>query len=399
MSDYLYLLENHLSEPQNRIASALLEAASAAGLTLHLTGGAMRDLLGGVPTRHLDFTLSGNPVKLAALALAPLGAVAVRKDDLRKQYGYRFPNGLTAEIGMSRTEHYAKPGAKPHVTPSDIREDLLRRDFTVNAIALGLNRSAKGLLADPTNGLADLGSRELRTTNGGAFADRPIRMARLVRFKHRLQFAVAERTERQLDNAREAKLARFILPADWFEELFACGNETAQAAILREWEALGILEPLGWNTAAVQRLEKLRASVSFPGQGWRDGWGPLYLAMTEGASGRDKSAMAVAWGVTEEATASLKRLQAQARKLEAAIIAPSLKRPSDLYRSLRTFAPDEILYALNCSTKRLVQDRIRTTLQKHLPLALEMRGATEAEIVAALNAKPKKPEVELVSAD
>jgi tRNA nucleotidyltransferase (CCA-adding enzyme) len=86
MSDYLYLLENHLSEPQNRITLALQQAAAAANLTLHLTGGAMRDLLGGSPTRHLDFTVSGNPVKLSSQALEPLGGWLVRKDDLRKQY-------------------------------------------------------------------------------------------------------------------------------------------------------------------------------------------------------------------------------------------------------------------------------------------------------------------------
>jgi tRNA nucleotidyltransferase (CCA-adding enzyme) len=300
---------------------------------------------------------------------------------------------------MSRTEHYAKPGAKPQVTPCDIREDLLRRDFTVNAIALGLNRSAKGLLVDPTNGLADLEGRELRTTNAGAFADRPVRMARLIRFKHRLQYSVAERTGRQLESALEAKLARFIFPADWFEELCACGNEAAPSAILREWEAVGILEPVGWNTAAVLKLEKLKASITFPGQGWRDGWGPLYLAMTEGASGREKAAMAKVFCVADESAASLKRLQTHARKLELAIVAPAIKRPGDLYRALRPFAPDEVLYALNCSTKRLVQDRIRTTLQKYMPLALEMGGAPEPEILAALNAKPKKPETDLAAAD
>ena len=98
---------------------------------------------------------------------AKAGARVVAVDERRHTMELLFPGGVTAEIGMARRERYGKPGAPPQVTPAPIQEDLRRRDFTVNAIALSLNRASRGLLLDPMNGLADLGRKELRTLLDG----------------------------------------------------------------------------------------------------------------------------------------------------------------------------------------------------------------------------------------
>ncbi len=399
MSDYLYLLENHLSTAQHGAAALFVAAAAAAGQTLYLTGGAVRDLLGGLPTRDLDFTLCGNPMKLDLTAVKEAGGVIVRKDDARKLLSFRFTDGTTAKIGMARTEVYAKPGGKAKIDACDIRDDLKRRDFTVNAIALGLNRSARGMLVDPANGLADLERRELRTTNSGAFADEPVRMARLIRFKHRLNFTIAERTEQQLQNASDAEMQKRIAPACWFEELCAWGNDAAPSATLSELEDRKILLVAGIDHAAVHKWEKLKRNIPLAGTGWTDGWRSLYMALTEGAGARAKAVMAGRLGLTEESQAAVKMLVTRARKLEATISAPSVRRPWDLYRTLKLYAPDEILYALNTATQRLTQDRLRTTLQKHMPIAVEMRGASDAEIALRLNEKPKKVEANSVVAE
>ncbi len=392
MSDYLYLLENHLSAAQHRVTALLVAAAATAGQTLYLTGGAMRDLLGGFPTRDLDFTLCGNPMKLDLAAVRETGGTMVRKDDARKLLAFHFADGVTAKIGMARSEVYAKPGGKPKIEACDIRDDLKRRDFTVNAIAVGLNRSARGMLVDPANGLADLESRELRTANSGAFADEPVRMARLIRFKHRLNFTIAERTEQQFQSAYEAGMQNRITPSCWFEELCAWGNDAAPSAGMRELEERHLLPVAGINHAAVHKWEKLKRSIAFPGTGWVDCWRCLYLAMTDGAGVRARAALAAEFGLDAASQAALKALVTRARKLEAALSASSVRRPWDMYKALRPYAPDEILYALNTATQRVAQDRLRVTLQKHLHVAIEMRGASDAEIALRLNEKPKKVE-------
>src|SRR5262249_21509914 len=205
MSDYMFMLENHLSTEQNRVIAEVEAAASAANLSLFLAGGAMRDMLGGFQIRDLDFIVEGNASKLVK-SLMQKGVKVVATDERRHTIDLLFEAGVTAEIGMSRSERYTKTGGQPQVTPASIQDDLRRRDFTVNAIALSLNRASRGLLLDPMNGLADLGRREIPTLSPTAFYDQPSRLLRLVRLRLRLGYAVEERTQSQYTNAREAKV-------------------------------------------------------------------------------------------------------------------------------------------------------------------------------------------------
>ena len=197
MSDYIYILESHLSPDQNRVVEDVQAAAAQANVNVFLTGGAMRDMLGGFQVRDLDFTVEGNALKLAKAVATRTDARILETDDNRKSMELLFPSGVRAEISMSRQEEYARTGARPRVTPSPIQDDLRRRDFTINAIALSLNRGSRGLLIDPTTGLADLGNKELRATHSYTFFDDPARLLRLIRFRVRFGFTVDERTERQ----------------------------------------------------------------------------------------------------------------------------------------------------------------------------------------------------------
>jgi len=190
MSDYMFMLESHLNADQNRVVAELQTAATQANLNLFLAGGAMRDMLGGFPIRDLDFAVEGNALKLAKSVTEKGAGRIVSMDEQRRTANLIFPGAVTAEIGMSRFEKFSRPGTKPQVTPAFIQDDLRRRDFTINAIALSLNRGSRGLLIDPTNGLADLTTKELRTTHSYAFYEEPSRLLRLIRFRVRFGFVV-----------------------------------------------------------------------------------------------------------------------------------------------------------------------------------------------------------------
>ena len=219
MSDYMFNLESHLTAGQNAVLSAVQTAAGEANLGLFLTGGALRDMLGGFPIRDLDFTVEGPAVKLARDVAKRCKAEVLAVDDHRKSVELHFPSGVFCEISMARTEKYARAGAKPVVTAATIHDDLRRRDFTVNAIALSLNRASRGLMIDPTNGVSDLEHKELRAITNYTFYDDPIRLLRLIRFRARLKFAVQERTWQQFLNAREAGVTESIQPRSLFGEL------------------------------------------------------------------------------------------------------------------------------------------------------------------------------------
>src|SRR3974377_2387194 len=204
MSDYMFMLENHLNAEQSRILVEVQACAAESNLSVFLTGGAMRDMLGGFPIRDLDFVVEGPALKLAKTIAQKTGAEILSVDDTRKTAELRFAGGVTAEIGMARQEKVAKPGGRPSVQPATIHEHLRGRDFTVNAIALSLNRASRGLLLDPTNGLADIENKELRAVSNYGLYDDPARMLRLIRLKARLSYTIAERTQSQHQNARKA---------------------------------------------------------------------------------------------------------------------------------------------------------------------------------------------------
>src|SRR4051794_9350672 len=231
MSDYIYMLESHLSTDLNRVVAEVEAAAGQANVNLFLTGGAMRDMLAGFLIRDLDFSIEGNALKVAKAVSDRTGAKIISLDENRKTAELVFSSGVTAQVAMSRQERYARAGAKPQVTPATIQEDLRGRDFTCNAIALSLNRASRGLLLDPMNGLADIERKELRSVSTYGFYDDPSRLIRLVRYRVRLGYAVEERTQMQVANAREAEVERHISGRVLGDELRRIGAEDSPAEI------------------------------------------------------------------------------------------------------------------------------------------------------------------------
>src|SRR3954454_8459436 len=104
MSDYIYMLESHLSPDQNRAVEDVQVAAGAANVNVFLAGGAMRDMIAGFRIRDLDFVVEGNALKVAKAICEKAGAVTVSIDENRKCAEIVFPSGVTAQIAMSRQE-------------------------------------------------------------------------------------------------------------------------------------------------------------------------------------------------------------------------------------------------------------------------------------------------------
>src|SRR5271157_3826334 len=144
MSDYMFALESHLDAAQNRAVAEIQRIATEATATVWLTGGAMRDMLRGAPIRDLDFTVERDAVKSGKALAHALDGKVVSEDSLKRWVELELPGNVRASVANARTEKYARPGGKPQVAPATIHEDLTRRDFTINAIALSINRGSRG---------------------------------------------------------------------------------------------------------------------------------------------------------------------------------------------------------------------------------------------------------------
>src|ERR1035441_9120778 len=138
MPDYMYLLESRLSPEQRAALERVQELARSQDLNVYLTGGAIRDLISGQPIRDLDFTVEGNPVRIVR-ELEKGGAKVTWENEKLRHYEMIFAGDADGSISAARDDVYDHPGAKPDHRFAGIMEDLRRRDFSINAIAVSLN--------------------------------------------------------------------------------------------------------------------------------------------------------------------------------------------------------------------------------------------------------------------
>jgi tRNA nucleotidyltransferase/poly(A) polymerase len=319
----------------------------------------------------------------------------ISEDGAKRSVELELPGNVRASVSNARTEKYSKPGGKPQIAPATIHDDLLRRDFTINAIALSLNRGSRGLLIDPSNGQADLMNKELRATNPYIFFDDPSRIFRLIRFQHVLGFQISPRAQSQLENALLENYQTAASASALAAEIRALSGDANAVAALEALDQHKLLELLSpaltgakLNAAGLARLEKVLHAV-IPA-GTPGGWLAFLTVLTEKLSPRERADLVKAFDLSRPETDRLKKLEAKAKKLESALKSAKIHKPSQVYEILETAAIDEVLMVLYRSAQRVVQDRIRAFYQKYLPQAQEI---TE-EQVAATGVKPGTPKFE-----
>jgi tRNA nucleotidyltransferase (CCA-adding enzyme) len=252
MADYIYTMEIRLTPDQLKGVNLVQEIARAAGLTLYLTGGAIRDIISGFTIRDLDFTVQGNPLKLQKDFERAGAQIAGHDEDVRTLF-LVLPGNVRAEIGMARTEEYEKVGKAPVIRPASIQEDLRRRDFTVNAMALSLNEGSRGLLLDPFNGVADIEAKLLRILQNYSFVEDPSRLIRATRFAARFHWPLEERTQQRYDAAKENNYIEHILRGAVGHEIAQLAHEDDPLSVIRALEKedwLKVLHP-HWSSAKV----------------------------------------------------------------------------------------------------------------------------------------------------
>ena len=192
----------------------------------YLVGGAVRDLLRGADPVDLDIAVEGDARSLAR-------AVAERMGSDAREYE-RFGTATvetpatTYNFASTRQETYDEPGALPRVTPASLAEDLGRRDFSINAMAVGLTGDDLGHLYDPTGGAADMEAGLVRVLHERSFLDDPTRLLRAVRYAVRLGFALDPETER---------LAREAVAADALSTVSGARIRDELMDLLRELDA------------------------------------------------------------------------------------------------------------------------------------------------------------------
>jgi tRNA nucleotidyltransferase (CCA-adding enzyme) len=219
----------------------LLDAAE--GLpALHLVGGAVRDLLRGERSLDLDVVVEGDASATAREIAVRLGGRVAE----HQRFGTATVHVgvLVLDIAMARRERYESPGALPEVEPARLAEDLGRRDFTVNAMAIGLSGTDLGTLYDPHAGLHDLGQGLIRVLHERSFIDDPTRLLRAVRYEARLGFELETQTDRLAREAAVANVPSTVSGSRVRDELMELLGEPVAPAAVGRLRDLGIARAL-----------------------------------------------------------------------------------------------------------------------------------------------------------
>jgi tRNA nucleotidyltransferase/poly(A) polymerase len=257
MPDYIYLLENRLSADQQHALRQLREAAREAGMILFLTGDAVRDLTSGHSVRDLEVSVYGNALNLKKIC-ERLGGTVWGENEASRSLYLCFPGTVRVDVISTHRAEYPKPG-KPVFHPASIQEDLRRRDFTVNAMAISLNEGSFGLLMDPLNGAADIEARTLRLVSNYGFLEEPSLLIRATRYLARLGWEFDPKTQARYENAKVEGVIEYLSAFARSQELEQIGHEEEGLKILRTLEAEGWMKFLfpAWTSAKADE-EKLK---------------------------------------------------------------------------------------------------------------------------------------------
>ena len=395
MADYIYTMEIRLTPDQQRGVSLIQDVARNAGMNIYLTGGAVRDIISGFTIRDLDFTVQGNPLKLEK-DLERAGAVVSAIDDELKTLYLVLAGNVRAEISAARTERYDKVGKPPITAPATIIEDLRRRDFTVNSMALSLNPGSRGLLLDPFNGAADIESKLLRVLHNYAFVEDPSRLIRATRFAARFHWPLEERTQARYQSAKENNYIEYISTRAIGQEIEQIAYEDDPLHILRALEKEGWLKVLDphWTTAKVDTAglaQLLKTRQQMNELGYTPDPAPAVLHFLTARLGEKDLADMRKLIPRKDLVAAWKDLGDNAKDLAKRLTGKEAATPSRTWKLLSEARPEMTLFLAVTARQQTVTQKIKNffTKWRQVQQKIPLPEMTELHITPQLPEYPK----------
>jgi len=311
------------------------EMANSRGEKLYLVGGVVRDLFMEQPNFDLDVVVEGSAIELAQQLKLDKGKITThsRFNTAKLQW-----HDWNIDLATARSETYEKPGALPTVTPGPIEQDLSRRDFTINAMAIRLNPGYYGKLVDPHGGRDDLQAKRIRILHDKSFTDDATRIWRALRYEQRLDFHLEKKTSSLLQ--RDIPMLETISADRIRYEIECICREKYPEKVFNRAGELGVLASLHpslkGDGALKEKFEHARQECSPDAPSF-----DLYLALL---------AYPLAIEETEQLISRLNLPRLSAKTLRDTIAVKNKMRqlstpgvsPSTIYNLLRDFSPSAL---------------------------------------------------------
>ena len=371
--------------------------ADERGVSLYLVGGVVRDLLLKRENWDLDLAVEGDGIAFARLVADRYGAgLAVFERFATARLA--FPGGLKMDIATTRQESYAQPALLPTVQPASIEEDLSRRDFTINAIAVQLNSHQFGRVLDPYGGQRDLRARIICVLHAGSFQDDPTRIFRAIRFEQRFGFRLERATVGLLVQAASTDLIQGLSGPRLQNEILLLFAERDPVRAIARMGQLKLLRFLHRRLCYTKNVKQVVAAVPKALAWWVRRFPdsvidrPIVYLM---ALSSESTPTVVAWMIQRLA---LSRKQAKnvaivGRRVDRALKSLTDKgtaRPSRVYRLLADFS-DETLVLLLAKQMGARHGARLSLLKRHLAAYVKNKSVKTALTGRDLQAMGLKP--------
>ena len=367
---------------------AAISAASEGVEGVYLVGGTVRDILLGEQSFDVDIAVEGDAIALARRIARELGG-RTREHEKFGTAVVLYGDGQRVDVVTARTEFYDAPAALPAVEHASIREDLYRRDFTVNAMAASLKAEDFGRLVDPFGGRRDLAAETVRVLHNLSFIEDPTRIFRAIRYENRYGFRMDEHTARLARSCVEMGLVGDLSSARLRDEVTALLEEGEVGHSLPRLAELGAASAIHPHLAAddeavrlFDRASGLARELEIDAPDWRLGLAVLARCMS-----------------ASEVSDWLERLKVRRRDAEliaaAVTVGPRIASrvgegplpPSEIVTMAEQYAPDAPLFAL--ALEELAP--LRRYFEELRHIRLDVAGAELAEL--GLGESPRVGEI------
>lgn len=378
-------MRRYLEKLPPEIGDLIRRAGEIAGennMRVYLVGGFVRDLILGVKNLDVDIVVEGSGIKFAEEFSSALKAKITR----HRRFGTAtvgLSHNLKIDIATAREECYPEPACLPLVKSGRLKDDLRRRDFSINAMSISLNSDDFGGLIDFFHGLNDLRGKKIRVLHGQSFIDDPTRILRAVRFEKRYNFRIEAHTLKALKDAAALKMLERVQPQRLRDELILSLKEPSclkQIRRLKELTGFGFISPgLSLSKKNYALLEALEGQIKWFRKAYSrrrqlDAWLIYFLGLVDSPGLSEVKSICKRYAFSrgeEKRILSFKKANhAFIRRLGAKEI-----KPARIFSLLEPLSY-EVILALKAKHKApLIQKRIEDFFEIYNGMRLSIRGA------------------------
>ena len=370
----IHLLQEQLPEHVRSMLRTAGQIADELGVSAYVVGGFVRDLLLRVSNFDIDLVIEGNGILFAEYLAAHVNG----RMKAHQRFGTAvvvFPDGFKVDVATARTEYYERPVALPRVELSSLKHDLYRRDFTINTLAIQLNKQKFGYLIDFFGGQRDLKDKKIRVLHNLSFIEDPTRIFRAIRFEQRYGFKIGKNSLGLLSYAVKRDLLTRLKGYRLFTEIYLILQEEDPIRAISRMGELDLLQFIHSRIHAGEQLYRLLHEIKKVIDWYQllylepplKRWFLYFTGLGDQLTVEEFTAMCRKLEVSQKYYPVLIKIKVRHQIVLKSLLSLPQPRPSQIYRILSPFSLEQLLYAMAKSTVEEVKKRIShylTTLRK-----------------------------------